>query len=132
MFAQNSSEMLEYCTRVTHDVIISYGWKHKAFKGWGGYTTAIIENLLGNAVRIESLNEKISNNETTEVYKNFYQGRLSNILLNVTPPADELLDDYQPGSTLMSARKLASIFGSNPFFGASEEPPFSVNGDMVV
>lgn len=100
MYAQNSSEMLEWCTRVTHDVYVSYKWKHKAFKGWGGYTTAIIENLLGNAVRIESLNEKISNNETTEIYKNFYQGRLLNILLNVTPPADDLEDDYQSINTL--------------------------------
>ena len=92
---QNTSEMLDWCTRVTHDVEVLYKWKIKSFKGWGGYFIAGIQNILGNAIRLEALNEKIADNETTQVYRSFYQGRMANIMLNFTPPADELEDDLE-------------------------------------
>jgi hypothetical protein len=54
------------------------------FGGKGGYSMALLQNILGNAIRLETLNEKIADNETTELYKYFYQGRMYNIILNFT------------------------------------------------
>jgi hypothetical protein len=63
---------------------VKYTYKFKLFGGKGGYSMALLQNILGNAIRLETLNEKIADNETTEIYKYFYQGRMYNIILDFT------------------------------------------------